>query len=126
MMPIEPEILDPKLRAALDEIETVLRKHQVAGNVVLASSTHAAFRLIFPEWSGIRLEGVDRVRIKLKSADPEHAAASLHLVLSLRDLSLTQALSVDLVAKTVLGELQRRGIEVDHEMFGGPEPEAKT
>ena len=50
-------IQDPKLELALDEINAVLKKHAIAGAVCVASSTHAAFRLSFPEWSCIQLEG---------------------------------------------------------------------
>ena len=125
-MTIEREILDPILRQALDEIEAVLKRHAIAGNILVASSTHAAFRLHFPEWSGVRLEGPGRIRIKLKSADQEHANASVHLLLSLRDLSLRQALSVDNIADVVMKQLEAEGATFEHKPFGGDDPEATT
>lgn len=122
-MTIEREILDPKLADALREIDAVLEKYQIAGNIMLASSTHAAFRFSLPKWSGVQIEG-DRLHVKLQSSDPAHAESSLHLVLSLRDLTARSANLLVGVADAVLRELKAGGAVVLHSPFGGPEPEA--
>jgi hypothetical protein len=125
-MTIEREILDPKLAEALDEIEAVLRRRQLAGNVVLASSTHAAFRFVLPEWSGVQFETPERLRVRMKAGEREHGSSTMHLVLSLRDLVTHQAAMLIHLAETVLAKLAEHGVEVDHAPFGGPEPRGDT
>lgn len=125
-MPIvEGVIQDPMLAEALDEIEEVLRRRHLAGTIVLASSTHAAYRSVLPEWSGVQVN--DRgIRIKIRGDDPEHAAATMHLVLSVRDLLLYCTAIAGQLADAVLLKLKENGVEVVHGAFGGDEPEAKT
>jgi len=126
-MTIEREILDPKLRTALDEIDAVLRKHAIGGHIALVSSTHAAFRLTLPSWSGIQLlPGEEGVHFKFKGANREHVASSIHAVLSLRDLVTRQSIVLCDLGDFVEKQLRKHGFEFEHGMFGPPEPEATT
>jgi hypothetical protein len=117
---METEITDPKLREALEEIEGVLAKRGLAGAICLASSTHAAFRLTMPAWSGIQVDQ-EKVFVRLKAGDLEHASSSVHLVLSLADLLALQARNANALARLVLQALYDRGWGVTHRPYGGPD-----
>lgn len=48
---------DPKLKAAMEEIKTVLKKHDIGGVVVLGSPTHSEFlREYCPSWTCMTYE----------------------------------------------------------------------
>lgn len=113
-------IADPKIEAALAEIVAVMRKHDMGGNIVLASRTHAGFRTVFPEWCTIKpLESGRGVHIKLSSNDREGSDASLHCVLSMTDLTTLVAVQLQRVGGIVLEKLKAVGVVVDHQPFGG-------
>ena len=81
---------DPKLRAAMEDIKAVLRKHDVMGLAILASPTHSEF-LCDPQatWSVAKIEaapeGGHAIRFRSKrddfpSREAQHAAteATVH------------------------------------------------
>lgn len=119
-MTIEREILDPKLAVALDEIDAVLAKHAIAGAVCVASSTHAAFRLTFPAWSAVQIDekGLS-IKSSVKRDGREHLAASTHLLLSLRDLTVLQGTNLVHIGEVALETMKEHGVEVDHGVLGG-------
>jgi hypothetical protein len=64
---------DPKLKTAADEIKAIMRRHDIAGIVMLASPTHLEYLLtIDPSWSCCWMEEHAEgklLRIKAKRAD---------------------------------------------------------
>ena len=80
---------DPKLKAAMREIEGVLKRYDVGGLVNLASKTHGEFKLILPSWSLFRWldkgEKAGHMKLYGKSR-PEQTEQTLHLLLSCRDV----------------------------------------
>ncbi len=75
---------DDKLKLAADEIKAVLKKHDIAAIVTLASETHMEFiREIEPSWSCCRLEKYEdgfAIRVRMKQADfPSREIAKLCL-----------------------------------------------
>lgn len=60
---------DPKLQAAVLEIQAVLKKHDIGGVVLLASQTNTHFSYeLCPSWSCARVEA-DGIRIKALRKD---------------------------------------------------------
>ena len=71
-LPTEPS--DPKLKEAMAEIQAVLRKHDIAGIVLLQSPTHGEWmNEITPTWSCAMLDG-DRFRFRAIAAEYGGAA----------------------------------------------------
>lgn len=64
---------DPKLKKAAEEIKSILRKHDIAGVVVLASASHMEFvRHLEADWLALKIEvvnGKTAVRFRCKRAD---------------------------------------------------------
>lgn len=110
--------IDPKLEAAMAEIDSVLQKYQIAGNVVLASSTHARFLTAFPEWSAIKFlrQGEDLLmRIKWKKDDGVPLLeSSCHLYFRTLDILLQQCQVVMGMVDKIHESLEANGIEMDH------------
>jgi hypothetical protein len=110
---------DPKLKEAMAEIMGVLKKHDIAGDIVLVSPTHAEFRTrIDPSWSGAFFEDSGAVRIRAKKADlgtqeavNERLENTVHMFTSLRDISAM----VFKQSAQILGVLeQQAGIEIEY------------
>jgi hypothetical protein len=76
---------DPKLKDALAEIQSICSKYGIGAVISLASSTHAEFKVIFPQWSGLQIKD-GQFRLKLHHTEPEKAGATAHLAYSLRDM----------------------------------------
>lgn len=65
---------DVKLQTAMDEIKSVLKKHDIAAYVLLSSETHMEYlREFSPTWSCVRIEEIDAdnwgIRIRSQRAD---------------------------------------------------------
>ncbi len=104
---------DPKLKDAAAEIDAVLQKYGIAGFYGLASSTHAEFKLTFPQWSLISTEH-EHVRFRARSAEPERTEASVHLAFSLRDIAGLMFQNLEAITRLISSQL-----EVDHSPFSG-------
>lgn len=70
---------DPKLVNAAEEIKAILKKFDIAGNIVLASQSHTEYvRFVSPSWSCAKLEyvnGQTQLRIRSKLVEfPSKAA----------------------------------------------------
>lgn len=73
-LPKEPN--DPVLKKAMEEIKEVLRRHDVAGIVLLQSKTHGEWlNHINPSWSAAWMEDEDLLRIRARRADYQSMAA---------------------------------------------------
>lgn len=82
-----PNEYDPKLKAAANEIDAVLKRYDIGGAMNLVSQTHGEFLISFPTWSGITKEldenGVERVRVRIKGkGEQEKAEGTVHLIVS--------------------------------------------
>ena len=126
-MPIEKEILDPILKKALAEIADVLERHQIGGAIAVASSTHGAFRVHFPEWSLVQIDQVTgRLDARLRKDEHARTESSIHMLFSLNDLCTVNAINIDLACGEMVNALREAGVEISHKAFGGPEPAATT
>ena len=112
---------DPRLKEAMAEIEGILAKYEIAGAVQLASSTHAEFKIHFPEWSAVQLqERPDKsdVEIRIKSSSERdgqgHLESSMHLLLSIRDMASAHAGYLHHLSEYVVKTLRDEGVEVEH------------
>ena len=66
---------DQKLQEACDEISAILKKHDVAGCVILASPSHMHFRYeITPSWSCAKLQD-DNKAIRFMSKRENYSSA---------------------------------------------------
>lgn len=106
--------IDPKMAAVLDELGAVLKKHECGGTVVVVSREQAAWRITFPEWSTVYPEADDRMRVRLTSKNADLSEASLHALLSMRDIARACASKLTTMSQAVLSALQSNGVEVDH------------
>jgi hypothetical protein len=71
----------PKIQPAIDEIQAVLARHDLAGVVFVASPTHTQFLLqLDPSWSVIRTEGDNGIRFRALAADYPSKEAHQHAI----------------------------------------------
>jgi hypothetical protein len=122
---------DPKLTEAWHEIHAILKKHDLAGHVVLVSPTHAQFHFdLSPSWSALFVEedkdGHDVLRFKAlkaelgsKEAVRERVELTCHIVYQLRDLTGWAFMTSDGLIKEVE---KHYGHEIEHESFAGFDP----
>lgn len=67
---------DPKIKPVIAEIEAVLKKHDMAGIVFVASKSHTQFLYhLFPKWGCITPQDDGGIRIRAKSKDPAQVEA---------------------------------------------------
>lgn len=114
---------DPKLKAAMKDIERICEKYDCAAVVSLTSKTHGEFRYILRDWLGVRLlkEGTDgahrwHVKVHAKSNN-EEAQLTCHWLYSTLDVLGNFFLSLERVRKMI-----DERMKVDHEPFHGFEP----
>lgn len=117
---------DPKLKEAMAEISAILEKHDIAGQIVLLSKTHAEFKYrLDPSWSAITVgDGFLYIRAKKdelgsEEAVMEKAVLTAHILCQLRDLSSQGYAFSDKLIK----ELEKV-YEIDHESFSGFEADS--
>lgn len=109
---------DPKLKEAAAEIRAILRKHDLAAYIAMASPTHGEFAMeITPTWSAVKWEDRDngKLRIRVKEAElgkeKAHALAesTAHMIFQLRDLTALGFKMTDNLAEILKAE-----IEIEH------------
>lgn len=119
---------DVKLKEAMAEIFGVLKKHDIAGQIVLVSKTHSEFRVkIDPTWSCATEEHSSQglaIRFKVKRADiPDKeerrklAENTLHLLCQIRDLNAQNFVGFD----GLIDQL-KKVIDFDHTPYADYEP----
>ena len=71
---------DPKLKEAAEEIKGVLKKHDIAAMVWLASAEHMEYlTVIDPSWSALSLEEImDDVLIRFRCRRKDYPSAEAH------------------------------------------------
>ena len=114
---------DPKLRAAMKEIEAVCEKYDCGGIVSLTSKTHGEFRYVLPKWAGIRLirdKGDGKfawhVRVHAKSK-PEEANLTMHFIYSTMDVCGNMFMGLQKAR-----EIVENRMKVEHVPFSDFEP----
>jgi hypothetical protein len=117
---------DPKLKEAMLEIQEILDKHKIGGNIALTSQSHSEFLYHFPEWSVIQFDknkpGEVRIRSKredFKSKEEQHQMTrySTHIVAQNRDLAGRSFEVFD----TLFKELEKY-FDIEHKPFHGFTP----
>ena len=85
---------DPKLKEAAAEISGILKKHDIAGYVMLMSETHSEFMFkLDPTWSACIVEdNTVRIRAKEKELGSKEAVhrkaeSTAHMLCQMKDLS---------------------------------------
>lgn len=119
---------DPKLKEAMAEIMGVLKKHDIAGQIVLASPTHSEFRMkidaswscAFPEESELGM--MIRFRCKKdeipdKELRRKRIEETLHAICQIRDLNGTYFMGFDSLVKQL-----EKHIDFEHNPGSGYEP----
>ncbi len=112
---------DPKVQAVVDEIQAILRKHDLAGVAFVASPTHTNYLLeLTPSWVCMRMEGENTLRIRCKAADfPDKPAAdaamerTVGLVLGIQHACLQTVYQMEDLFKRIEPSL---GTMVHHEV----------
>lgn len=116
---------DPKLKEAMAEIFGILKKHDIAGQVVLVSPTHAEFRAhISPSWSCAFFEDKGGIRFRAKEAEMGSKEAvhkakeeTLAMFCHFRDVMG----STFLTTQKLLDQVGKQ-VEFEHVPFHGFEP----
>lgn len=120
---------DPKLKEAMEEIRSVLKKYDIAGAVTLASPTHSEYmNEISPSWSCARIEttpeGKKSVRFKAtiaeygsKESRDAAALATVHMLLQIRDIGGQTYQMFDAIAEQLEGQMI-----ITHKPFHTGEP----
>ena len=114
---------DPKVRSVIHEIESVLKKHDVAGAVILANGEgNSEYRLFIdtPTWSTIRFvkdgEGI-HMQVYAKSK-PIETGKTVNMIVHFKDQLGENFMRVDKIGKMMH---QHLNIETDRgETYHGP------
>jgi hypothetical protein len=114
-------IMNPELLPIFDEISAVLKKHDVAGVVILSNKTHTDFRMdVSPTWSCAKTENAEdglMLRVRCKRVDfpsQESQTETLRLTLGafLGTADALRILGENIEA--VMAMIGRAGIEFSH------------
>ncbi len=119
---------DPKLKKAMSEIFGILKKHDIAGSVILVSQTHSEHRfLVDTSWSCARFEfraDGPALIFKAKKADipddderHKRAEETAHILFQIRDLSAMHFMGFDSACNQL-----KEVLKIEHTPFSGFEP----
>jgi len=123
-----------RLRVTIsNEIEAVLRKHDLGGVLMLASRESASWRFVIPPWAYlVDVDGDGRkgfvLRINTKTADARaRTNDTLHMVGCFRDIARDCVEIFSRMMRVAKMQIANGGGELTHEPFGGgthrPDPE---
>lgn len=109
----------PKARQAMQEVLDVLRKHDLAGYIVLCDKGHAEVRTRFPTWSVVHIQsegGKTGIRIKAKSGrEGDDLASTINMLSAFFDQPARMALDMDDILKML-----RKHVEFETKTEEGP------
>lgn len=100
-----------------DEIEAILRRHDLGGVVLLASRTAASWRFIIPTWSFLE-RGTEGFRLRIRTKTPDSLARTedtLHMIGSVRDMARDVT---ELFARFFRAAEAQLGDALEHKPFG--------
>jgi hypothetical protein len=104
-----------------DELESVLSREGIGGVVLVVSKTHAAWRLVLPEWVAI-IPGAGRWIVQLRgstAAGRERTENTFHFMGVLRDMSHDANALFGRLFRLGKSQVELGGGVVEHEPFGG-------
>lgn len=105
-----------------DEIEAILKKHDVGGVIMLASPESASWRIVLPSWSYLADMGKGfALRIKIKKEEPSTTArteSTLHMIGSFRDLGQECVNVFGRMFRVAKMQIANHGGELEHTPFG--------
>jgi hypothetical protein len=115
---------DPKLQSAMEEIKVILKKHDIAANVVLASPSHMEYlREICPSWACLKVED-SGIRIKALRKDypdlgawRKHVEVTVGMIAGFADALQNESEQMT----TILVVIGKTGLSIDH--FTREEPQ---
>lgn len=99
-----------------DEIEAILRRHDLGGVVLLASRTAASWRFVIPSWSFLE-RGPDGFLLRIRTKTPDSLARTedtLHMIGSVRDMARDVT---ELFARFFRAAEQQLGDALEHKGF---------
>ena len=103
------------------EVQAVLDKHDCGGVVLICSRDSAAWRLVFPRWSGLQPDGEHGARLRVNSRTAEakaQADSTLGMIANLRDMSTDVANLFGNLFRQAKAALAEKRVEVEHKSFG--------
>ena len=103
------------------ELKAVMDKHEVGGMVITVSPQSAAWLLVFPSWSAVARDPMHGMRFKTSSKNPHptdpKGELGLHLLLSVRDISLDVANLFSRFTRQIIDEIRKQGGTVEHKAW---------
>lgn len=108
--------VDPKLKAALKEIEKVMDRYNCGGIISLHSKTHTEFKFHLPRWALFRFITGDKPGIHIKhrgETNPGDTVSTYHLLFDAQEVCGRFFMLID----NVRLRLKECGIEVDYTPF---------
>lgn len=113
---------DLRVRIA-DEIEAIMRREGIGGVVMLVSKTHAAWRLVLPEWVAM-VPDPKRQRwiLQIRGSTPaghERTELTFHFMGTLRDMARDVVELFGRMFRMGKAQLELSGGSVEHEPFAG-------
>lgn len=117
------ELCRADIKGVAAEISAMLSAKGLAGAIAVAGPLGGAFKITFPAWAGVRpVGGGAGLAMKLSDERPEHADASVHLMLGLRDQALYMSNVLQDWADTLTRVLEENDYDHQHKPFGGDPP----
>jgi len=111
---------DPKLKKVIKEIETILEKNDVGGDISLFSKTHGEFLYHFPKWVGVTLKD-GTMQVTVKKADfpsieefRDTLEDTIHALHQVMDSAGRTFLAFE---KIIEGITEKTGMTFDHTPF---------
>ena len=111
------------------EIKAIMDKHEVGGAVLLASRESASWLTVFPVWSGLQLDPVHGMRLRINSKTPESQAvanATMGLIMNIREMCSDYANLYGRLFRQAKDALAQQGSTIEHTSFedgeGRPDP----
>lgn len=115
---------DPELRKFIRQEVNNFEQADFAGFIIAISKTHAEFRMTFPKWGVIRING-DEIRFRskrkyFKSKKAQHMATelSVHILFQMRDII---ALCFDFIDRII--DMLQEKFEIEHKPYEDFHPE---
>jgi hypothetical protein len=84
---------DPRLKAAMHEIQEVCERYDCASSVILVSSTHSEYMYNFPSWSAMHVEENERgeTGLRFRSKREDHVNEASQKAIYTATVSIVQA-----------------------------------
>lgn len=104
-----------------DQIEAIMKAHEIGGAVILVSEKSAAWRLVLPVWAFLRA-GPEGLAMRIKTKRPEdrvRSEATIHMIGAVRDIAKDFHSLFAGLFRTCQTALEEHGSGIEHAKFGG-------